>query len=591
MRELLLVVFDDTVELPGEATDESQGGEQVQKLETELEAVRGQLDALSASPRFTSLEASLDKQRNAELHEVVEELEGAREELQAANEELLSVNEENRHRVETLAQLSNDLQHLFESTGFAMLLLDCALRIVRFTPLARTLLRLKDTDVGRPLADLNHHLRYARLGADLQRVVEEQADLEIEVESDDGRWFLVRAQPYCTARRRQEGVSVLFIDTTARKRAELELRESDRHKEEFLAVLAHELRNPLAPIATGIELLRKIPQDGALVQRVTATMARQTKQLVRLVDDLLEVVRINEGKLTLRMQTVPLADVVRDAVANTTPVIESLEHRLTVDVPDESLIVQGDATRLTQVIGNLLHNASRYTQPHGEIGLRVRRDGEHVVIAVQDNGCGISLESLGNVFEMFYQGESGVSGTGLGIGLTLAKKLVEMHGGAIWAESAGTSRGSTFTVRLPLASQGIRAASAADARAVSVESVRQRRVLIVDDNADAAETLGMLMKTLGGGEVRTASNGPAALETAAQLRPDVVLLDLGMPSMDGYELARRMRAESWGKGVLLIALTGWGQDQHRRRSREAGFDRHMIKPADVEALRAVLNGG
>jgi CheY-like chemotaxis protein len=271
------------------------------------------------------------------------------------------------------------------------------------------------------------------------------------------------------------------------------------------------------------------------------------------------------------------------------PVMENLEQELTVEVPTEPLTVQGDGTRLTQVIGNLLNNAARYTPAHGKIALRVSRDAEHVLISVQDNGRGLSPQSLSSVFEMFYQaGDSGVSGTGLGIGLTLAKKLVEMHGGSIAAESAGLGSGCTFTVRLPLAQPGV-APSPPGAQDEAGDAARQHRVLIVDDNTDAAETLRLLMKSLGGGEVRTASNGRDALEAAATLHPDVVLLDLGMPGMDGYELARRMRAESWGKAALLIALTGWGQDQHRRRSQEAGFDRHMIKPADAEALRAVLN--
>ncbi|MBV8342942.1 MAG: response regulator, partial [Gammaproteobacteria bacterium] len=500
------------------------------------------------------------------------------------------VNQENRVRIETLSQLSNDLQHLLEATGFATVLLDRELNIVRLTPLAAELLRLRESDLGRPLADLRHHLRYDRLIDDLRPVVEELSDLEVEVESDDGRWYLVRAQPYRTAQRGLEGAVLLFIDVTDRKRAELALRNADRRKEEFLAVLAHELRNPLAPIAAGLELLRKLPDDTALVQRVSATMARQTKQLVRLVDDLLEVVRINEDKLTLRIQPVSVDEVVRDALAVISPTMESLEHELTLEMPKEPLTIEGDAARLTQVISNLLNNAARYTPPRGKILVRLRRDEDKVHISVQDNGRGLNSQALKNVFEMFYQArESGLNSTGLGIGLTLAKKLVEMHGGTIVAESAGPNRGSTFTVTLPLGhGEPVRIPEAANCGA---QTETYHRVLIVDDNDDAAETLRLLMKSLCSGEVYTASNGPMALEAAAKLKPDVVLLDLGMPGMDGYELARRMRAEPWGKDALLIALTGWGQEQYRRRSQEAGFDRHMIKPADVDALRSVLNSG
>jgi CheY-like chemotaxis protein len=327
-----------------------------------------------------------------------------------------------------------------------------------------------------------------------------------------------------------------------------------------------------------------------MVQQITSTMARQMQQLVRLVDDLLEVGRISTGKLTLRTKAMQIAEVVRDAVAAVRPLIDSLEHRLTITLPERSLIVEGDPARLTQVFANLLHNAARYTPARGQINVGVRQAGDQVLISVRDNGVGISAQSLPDVFEMFYQAGSAAQAdnTGLGIGLTLAKKLVAMHRGTITAESAGPNSGSTFTVRLPLLSAAA-GASAPDTRSEVSASAQQRRVLIVDDNADAAETLRLLMRTIGSGEVQTAHSGVEALKVGAQLRPNVVLLDLGMPDMDGYEVARRMRGEAWGRDALLVALTGWGQDQHRRRSRESGFDRHMIKPPDPEALRAVLS--
>jgi two-component system, chemotaxis family, CheB/CheR fusion protein len=585
--ELLLVVFDDAVRqdlidrVPGR-----QELDQVLKLQIELEAVQEHLAAARA-PRLVPADAR-QAQQDQRLDSLVEQLDTAREELQAINDELTSVNQENRSRIDRLGQLSNDLRYMLDMTGFAVVLLDRELTILHFTPLAESVLALRKTDVGRPLADLRHPLRYGNLVANLRPVVEELRDLETEVESEEGRWYLMRARPHHRPGHVLEGAALLFIEITDRKRAELALREADRRKEEFLAVLAHELRNPLAPIAAGLELLRKLPEDQALVQRVTATMARQTKQLVRLVDDLLEVVRINEDKLTLRIQPVAIAEVMRDALAVTRPVMENLEHELTLELPDEPLVVDGDAARLTQAISNLLNNAARYTPPHGKIAVRVARDDELVWISVEDNGRGLSAQSLKNVFEMFYQArDSAVSNTGLGIGLTLARKLVEMHGGSIHADSPGPGKGSTFTIWLPLAHTEIAGNTPETHNEVS-ETARHHRVLIVDDNDDAAETLCLLMKSLGSGEVRTASNGPDALAAAAQLRPSVVLLDLGMPGMDGYELARRIRAESWGKEALLVALTGWGQEQYRRRSQEAGFDRHMIKPANADALRTVL---
>jgi CheY-like chemotaxis protein len=335
--------------------------------------------------------------------------------------------------------------------------------------------------------------------------------------------------------------------------------------------------------------LRQTPDKPAVIQRVTDTMARQTQQLVRLVDDLLEVGRINGGKLRLRKAPVQIAEVVRDAVAVVQPTIEAQQHELTVAIPSESIIVEADAARLTQVLANLLHNAARYTPRHGKLAVIVRHSADQVSISVRDNGMGIGGEALPHVFDMFYQAnDTGEArGSGLGIGLTLAKMLIEMHEGTICAESAGPRTGSTFTVRLPLvpAAQVL----ASEASGSVSDFANRHRVLIVDDNTDAAETLRLLITTLWGGEVHTAFNGPDALALAAEVRPEVVLLDLGMPGMDGYEVARRLRRQPWGRDLLLIALTGWGQDHDRRLASEAGFDRHMTKPAEPEGLRAVLD--
>lgn len=585
-----LVLFDDGVSIvEGQQSGSyAQQSEQLGNLQAELAAVDRPLARISGGSQRVAADCDTQQNHDRDLHLALEELDATREELQAVNEELISVDAGNRHRIAALADASRELQHLLESSGYATLLLDKQLRIVRFTPLAAALLGLRERDITRPLADLRHHLRYESLVEQLRGVALETQDFEAEIESEDGRWFLLRAQPYRNALQGIDGVVVLFLDITQRKTAELALRQSDRRKEEFLAVLAHELRNPLAPIAAGIELLRKLPDDSGLVLRVVATMSRQTKQLVRLVDDLLEVGRINEGKLLLHPERAGITEAVRDAVAALSPLIESLAHELTLELPAESPVINGDPARLTQMVGNLLHNAVRYTPPHGKLALRVRCEGEQVVISVQDNGRGITAESLPNIFEMFYQERQGEgAGTGLGIGLTLAKKLVELHGGTITAESGGLDQGSTFSLRLPLAKPE-QLPGPAPATHKDREVVDHHRVLIVDDNADAAETLRLLMKSMGGKEVRTASSGPEALQAAAQLHPDIVLLDLSMPGMDGFEVARRMRAEPWGRTALLVALTGWGQEQHRRRSIEAGFDRHMTKPADVETLRAVL---
>jgi two-component system CheB/CheR fusion protein len=523
-----------------------------------------------------------------ELRCILRELEASKQELQAANEELLALGTENRRRIDDLAQVSADFKHLLESTGIATLFLDFELRIVRYTPQVAELFNVRPPDRGRPLTDLTHGLRYDELESDAQRVLEHRSPSEREVEGPGGRWYLARFTPYRSRRDVVDGVVLSLIDVTERKEAVDKLRETDRRKDEFLALLAHELRNPLAPIAAGIEVLKIAAGDKRIVDQMTATMARQTQQLVRLVDDLLEVSRISGGRLRLQRTAVRVADLFRDAVAAVRPLIERGGHDLVVELPDEAIVLDADPARLAQVLGNLLNNAARYTPRGGRISFTAAREGDDAVIVVTDNGVGIAEDIRGRVFEMFFQADEARRGRhgGLGIGLTLAKSLVEMHGGSIAVASEGPGRGTEVTLRLP-----ITAHATAERERPHGEARRDlsgHRVLIVDDNADAAQTLSVLVKTLGDNDVRTAMSGAEALETGAALEPDIVLLDLKMPEMDGYEVARRMRAEPWGAGMLLVALTGFGQDEHKRRTKEAGFDRHLTKPADRAAVEALL---
>jgi signal transduction histidine kinase len=371
----------------------------------------------------------------------------------------------------------------------------------------------------------------------------------------------------------------------ARERAAEQLREADRRKDEFLAVLAHELRNPLAPIRNSLHILRVTSQHDSAADHVSEMMERQVDHMVRLVEDLLEVSRVTRGKIELRMEPVEVAVIVRSAVETSRPLIEAGGHRLTVSLPPETLTLTADPVRVTQVLTNLLNNAARYTDAGGQVWLTTWREAEGVAISVRDNGTGIPPEMLASVFELFTQVDRHASKGGLGIGLTLVKKLVEMHGGSVTAHSEGRGRGSEFVVRLPRV-----ATSATDrppGRPGSPSLLAPRRVLVVDDNQDAADSLGMLLQLLGA-DVRIVYDGPAALEAFASHQPDVVFLDIGMPGMDGHEVARRIRQQPASEGVKLIALTGWGQEEDRRRSRGAGFDYHLIKPADLGALRALL---
>ena len=390
-------------------------------------------------------------------------------------------------------------------------------------------------------------------------------------------------------------LAVLFTDVTERRRSDAALRqmaadlsEANRLKTEFLATLAHELRNPLAPIRSGLQFIRRAPGDAAAVSRVHEIMGRQLDHLVLLVDDLLDVARIQRGQVELRCEPVDLATVVNAAVETSMPLLQAARHSFEVHLPATPLPLLADPTRLTQVISNLLNNAARYTPKGGRIALRAEQDGNDAVITVSDNGIGIAPEALEAVFRMFTQvGQAQQPGSGgLGIGLSLVRSLVELHGGSVRADSAGTNAGSRFTVRLPLAS-GLASTAPAATPAAPAGAVPPCSVLVVDDNRDAAETLAALLSMLGH-SAPVANDGHQALRMLPVLMPDVVFLDLGMPGMSGYEVASAIRADTRYAAVRLVALTGWGGEADRERTAQAGFDAHLTKPATVEAIEDVL---
>jgi integral membrane sensor domain MASE1/CheY-like chemotaxis protein len=378
------------------------------------------------------------------------------------------------------------------------------------------------------------------------------------------------------------GVVCHFYDLSERQRYEAALREADRRKDEFLAILAHELRNPLAPISNAVQLLEVSGGAPELALQARRTIERQVRQMVRLVDDLLDVSRITRGKIELRKEHVSVATVLSNAAEVSRPLMEASGHQLTVTLPDDDLWLEADTTRVTQIVANLLNNAAKYTPDRGRVWLEARRDGAHARIRVRDSGIGIPAEMLPRIFEMFTQvdGSASRSHGGLGIGLTLARLLAEMHGGAVTAHSDGPGQGSEFTLRLPLAVTTSVQQETKAARPVRRDGER-RRVLVVDDNHDSAESVGLLLETRGS-EVRIAHDGPSALAVAREFHPEVALLDIGMPGMDGYEVARRMRGEL--PNVVLIAVTGWGQERDRALSRAAGFDHHCTKPVDPVAI-------
>jgi PAS domain S-box-containing protein len=522
------------------------------------------------------------------------ELYRSRAELQEAQKQLL---QESRQR---LSESENRYRTLFESIdqGFCIIemIFDAAgrardYRFIETNPAfsRHTGLLHAEGKTMRELApDMEDHWydRYGGVAATGEPVRFEEEARAL------GRWFDVHAVRLGGPGSNR--VAVIFSDITQRRNAEESLRrlaeelaETDRRKTEFLATLAHELRNPLAPLSNGLHLLKRAG-DARTHDKAREMMERQLRHMVHLVDDLLDVARISSDKVELRVETLDLANVLAGAVETSTPLMSASGHTLDVSLPSETLLVEGDATRLAQIVSNLLNNAAKYTPAGGRIELSASREGGHAVIRVKDTGIGIPPEDLPKVFEMFTQVGRNLdrSQGGLGIGLALVKRLVELHHGTIEAHSDGVDTGSDFAVRLPLAHA---AANSEQGPAETPEGPRagKFRVLVVDDNVDAAESLGALLE-IEGHEVRVAHDGNNALAIAAEFRPRVVFLDIGMPGKDGYQVAREMRMLEATRDATLVALTGWGAQEDRARSRNAGFDHHLTKPAGLGSVEELL---
>jgi PAS domain S-box-containing protein len=395
------------------------------------------------------------------------------------------------------------------------------------------------------------------------------AHMEVEVSAGPVKW------------NGKSAVQVIARDIGQRKQHERAQQEIDRHKNEFLAILAHELRNPLAPIQTGIEVLRRSRDDNSRAESLDM-MERQMIHLVRLVDDLLNISRISQGKVSLRFEKLDIGDAIHEAVKANRSLYA--ERQLSIDLPAEALIVKADAVRFAQIIDNLLSNAVHYTAANGHIRISAARAGQQAKISVHDDGVGIAPDKLDKLFQMFMQVDTTRIG-GLGVGLALVRNLVESHGGTVEAHSEGLGQGSVFMVSLPLV-QNEHAEPSLESKSAPA-NLEHKRILVVDDNKDAADSLGMLLELLNS-EVRTANDGPAALSLLKEFHADMILLDIGMPGLNGYEVAKRIRAHKDMAATRLVAVTGWGQEQDRQRSLEAGFNDHLIKPVSMEDLEKVM---
>jgi PAS domain S-box-containing protein len=499
--------------------------------------------------------------------------------------------EAEQHKLVTLVENSTDFIGICDLAGMPMFVNSAGMRMVG----------LDDIEHARrtPVASFFFPEDQSWIMNEFFPSVLEKGNGEVEVrfrhfKTGEARWMAYKVLTLPDAAGRPVALATVSQDVTERKRFEdtlrrvaIDLSEADQRKNEFLAMLAHELRNPLAPISHAIQALRLARGDGKSVHAATEMLERQVGQMVRLVDDLLDMSRISRGKIELRKDRIELAPIVSQAVEATRALYKSMNHELTVTLPPHPIYLDADPARLAQVVGNLLNNACKFTDNGGHVWLTVEQDRAQAVIRVRDTGIGIAADQLPRLFEMFMQVDTSQerSREGLGIGLTLVKTLVEMQGGTVEAHSEGPGRGSEFLIRLPTVAEMPRPLPR-ETTAEPLPAVR-RRILVVDDNEDAAEWLATVLR-LHGHETHIAHDGLEAVRSAEQIRPEVVLLDIGLPRLDGYEACRRIRAQSWGQDLQLVALTGWGQEEDRQKSRDAGFDAHLVKPVDDAVLLKLL---
>ncbi len=601
---LFLVVFDELQAAPvahGTPLD-APTLERHRQLQRDLESTQERLQVTveeleNANEALRTSNEQLQSM-NEEMHSSNEELQTSQEELQSVNEELNTLNAELSKKVDELELLYGDLQNLFQSTQIATIFLDRESRIARFTPAATAVFRLADGDVGRPLSDFAAWFDAQGVPQEVARVLETLTPVERTVDlADEKRSFLMRMNPYRTPSNVIAGVVVSFIDVTKlketeaalrraveeRERAEKALRQADQRKDAFLAVLSHELRNPLAPIRSSLHVLEHVPANAAATAKAHEIIARQVGHLSRLVDDLLDVTRVANGKLQVERRTIDLREVARRTIEDHRELFIAREVALEVALPDEPVWVEGDATRLAQAMGNLLQNSAKFTSRGDSVRVALEAIDGFAVLRVRDTGAGIDRDMISRLFLPFSQADTTLNRRlgGLGLGLALVKGVVEIHGGTIDVSSGGKGKGAEFTVRLPLT------ATPAPLEVAPPAAPRPRRILVIEDNLDAAESLRLALE-LQGHEVFLAHDGPAGIERVRELSPEVVLCDIGLPDMDGYAVAKALRGDPALRHTFLVALTGYALPEDQRRAADAGFDAHLTKPATLEGVEEVM---
>jgi two-component system CheB/CheR fusion protein len=583
-----------TEEIPaeGSASAARQLKEKLHQTQTRLRSSREDFEASNEELRAANEEL---QSLNEEYRSTAEELETSKEELQSVNEELQTVNNELKTKLEEISRAHSDLENLMAATEIGTLFLDRGLRIHRFTPPVTELFHIKSSDRNRSITDFTHRLDYEGLDTDAQNVLRDLVPIEREVKSQNGRWYLMRLRPYRTVDDRIDGVVITFVDITAHKQAEErlqqqaeQLREQDRYKNEFLGLLGHELRNPLTAISSVTELLRLDALPANEHRQAIELISDQVHHLRRLVDDLLNITRISRGQIALSKVPVNLAEVVAGAIDQVRPQIEARHHQLVRDLPERPLPVEADPERLTQIVANLLSNAAQYTEEHGRITVAVGETEDRACLRVRDTGIGFAPDEARRLFEPFTRLESpaGHRSAGLGLGLALASKLAELHGGRLEAASAGVGQGSEFTLWLPLLPEG-QPLEPVQPSADPDTEIPSRRILLVEDDETVGYAMVQVLRVLGH-EVRMVARGGQAAQAVQEFNPQLVLLDIGLPDMGGYEVARQLRQKHGSEAFRLVALTGYAQELDWQQAEAAGFDRYLLKPANIKDLQAVI---
>ena len=568
--------------------------DRIETLENELRYTKENLQAT-----VEELETSNEELQatNEELVASNEELQSTNEELHSVNEELYTVNAEYQRKINDLTEMSNDMHSLMESTDVATVFLDKNLCIRKFTPQIAPIFKLVPHDLGRCIDSFAHHLDRDRLIDDIRGVLHSGQPVEAEVQDRQGKWKLLRVLPY-RAKKQIEGVVLTLNDIDSLKRTQQSLADAVKQRERFLAMMSHELRNPLSALLNATQLLETAGASGETAQEASGVVRRQAQHMARLLDDLLDIARITQARFELRREKFDLRNAVESALETIQPAFERSGHRLRIEVCQQPLPVDGDPDRLRQVQVNLLDNAIKYSPAGGEVCLQVTREGDQAVIRVSDCGEGMTAETIEHVFEPFFQGarHKGRKQAGMGLGLSLVWLIVEEHGGAVEVRSDGPGEGSEFTVRIPLIAEPLVLSARDNAEPAALAhrhnghgKPHARRIVLIEDQEDNRRMLARWLE-LSGHSVRSAADGPAGLALIESEQPEIAIIDIGLPKLDGYEVARRIRA-GYSNPPRLIALTGYGRQADVEAARQAGFDHHLIKPVKPEELERLLADG